>query len=241
MSARTRAACPTPRKAGSSLTALVVIYATASLAASQVRSGGVPRDPADQARASEVISVILLRGAACDRLQPGFRDLSARAFARWRRFGLEAIAAVEASPEFQARLAEIGRFPGRGAGPRDRRDAATLCGDQFIAQLETLGRDADPRLATPEGTWRTFVAALQAGDRQAALAAMTDTGRDRQRRRFEEQSPGALRDTGNAFAGLEFKQALGPFRVAVATRRDGGAVTIFFERSWNGDWRIASI
>jgi hypothetical protein len=190
---------------------------------------------------SEIISVVLLRGAACDRVQPGFRDLSARAFARWRRFAPDAIAAVERSREFQARLAEVTRLPAGSARRRDRQEAAALCGDDFISHLETLGRDADPRLATPESTWRTFVAALRAGDRNAALAVMSDATRERQRRRFEEQSPEALRKVGNSFDGLEFKPSLGPFQVAVASRRDGEPATIFFERSWNGDWRIASI
>lgn len=241
MNASSRATRRALRSAGQWLATLLLICATVSAVAGQEAPRDVAPPPADQTPPSEVISVILLRGAACDRLQPGFRDLSARAFARWRRFGLAAIASVERSPDFQARLADIGRFPAGGAGPRDRREAAALCGDDFVAQLEALGRDADPRLATPRGTWQTFVAALQAGDLNGALATMNDTTRERQRRRFEEQSAQALRDTGNAFAGLEFKSPLGPFQVAVASRRGGGTVTVFFERSWNGDWRIASI
>jgi hypothetical protein len=124
---------------------------------------------------------------------------------------------------------------------QDRRDADAFCGDDFITRIETLGRDPDPRLGTPDGTWRTFVAALQAGDLTAALAVMTDTAREQQRGRFEKQSAQVLRETGNGFVRFELKAPLGPYRVGVATRNDGQTVTVFFEQSWNGDWRIATI
>ena len=136
--------------------------------------------------------MILLRKAACDRWQPGFRDLSARAFQRWRRFATREILVVERSPEFRARLAEIDGVPMERASTQDRRDAAGTCDAEFIAYVDSLGRNPDPRLATPEGAWRAFVAALRAGDRAEALSLMTGYARDRHREEFQRQTPQML-------------------------------------------------
>lgn len=215
-------------------------------AASQPLSNqSTPDSAAQTAPASaldaQIISTILLRKAACDRSRPGFRELSARAFERWRRFGRQAIDAVERSSEFQVRLTEVANLPVGDPREADGQEAAAICGDDFIAHIAELGRDADPRMVTPEATWRAFVVALRAADRTSALDLMTETTREHQRRRFDGQPDQSLRATGEGFVRFELKDSLGPYRVAVATRRDGTTQTVFFDQSWNGDWRIAAL
>jgi hypothetical protein len=186
------------------------------------------------------VSLILLRHAACGRVRPGFRDLSASAFTRWRRFGGSSIEAVEKSPQFRARLADAARLaPPRS--PADRRETATNCGDDFIEYLDRLGRDPDPRMSTPQRTWAAFVAGMRKADRETALAFMTDKAREDQRRRFDAQSDATLQAAADSFVSLTIREPLGPYLAAVATRRDATTLTVFFELSWNGDWRLASV
>jgi hypothetical protein len=188
----------------------------------------------------EIVSVILLRKAACDRARPGFRDRSARAFARWRKFGGSSIEPVENSAQFQARLADAARLA-PPLSPADRSQTATYCGDDFIEYLDRLGRDPDPRMSTPQRTWAAFVGAMQQADRKTALAFMTDTAREHQQRRFDAQSDATLQTAADSFVSLTLREPLGPYLAAAATRRDGTTVTVFFELSWNGDWRLASV
>jgi hypothetical protein len=189
----------------------------------------------------EFISIVLLRKAACDRAVPGFSDRSAEAYARWRRHGTAAIVTVERGAAFRSRLAGVDKLPRGPVRPDEREQAEATCGDEFIRYLYELGRDADPRLATPESTWKTFVAALRAHDREAASALLTRAARHDQRRLFADLSDERLEATGNAFVRFELKEVTGPYHVGAATRRNGSRHTVYFERSWNGDWLIAAL
>ncbi len=119
--------------------AFAIIFALAG--ANGVVAAHQPDVDVRPGREPEIIRTILLRKAACDRVQPGFRDLSANAFRRWRRFATQTIDAIEQSPEFKARLADVGRLPADAPGAQDRRDADAFCGDDFIGRIEALGRD----------------------------------------------------------------------------------------------------
>lgn len=213
----------------------------AALAIGSVAAGPSAIPPVPRADSSpEIVSLILLRKAACDRARPAFRALSAPAFARWRRFGGSSLEAVEKDPQFQAQLAEAARLPA-ASSPDDRREAALQCGDDFIEHLDRLGRDPDPRMQTPQRTWAAFLEALHRADRQTALTFMTDAAREPQRARLDAQSDATLRSTADGFASLTLREPLGPYLAAVATRRDGTTHTVLFELSWNGDWRLASV
>ena len=131
----------------------------AALAASTAALGQSAIPPVVRAESSpEIVSLILLRKAACDRARPGFRDSSAPAFARWRRFGNSSIEAVEKSAQFRARLADAARLA-TPSSPADRYQTARYCGNDFIEYLDRLGRDPDPRMSTPQRTWAGLASA----------------------------------------------------------------------------------
>jgi hypothetical protein len=100
---------------------------------------------------------------------------------------------------------------------------------------------ADARFASPERTWRSFLTAIQSGDRAAAAAcftpeALTKLGPPSRSFPLEE-----LRETVSTFTGVEIEGDLGPFWSIRGLRRDQRPKWIFLEKTARGEWRIAGI
>ena len=97
------------------------------------------------------------------------------------------------------------------------------------------------RFASPEDTWRDFVAAIGSGDRAAAAACLTPSalrglGADARSLPLE-----ALRETVGAFTRIEVDGEAGPFWAIRASRPSARPRWIFFERTERGEWKIAAI
>lgn len=96
-------------------------------------------------------------------------------------------------------------------------------------------------LASPEKTWRTFVAAIESGDGAAAAACLTSSalaglGADVEPLRLDE-----LRATVGAFTRIQVDGEIGPFWSIHARRPHRPPKWIFFERTARGEWKIAAI
>src|SRR5262245_10500943 len=70
-----------------------------------------------------VVQVVLPAKAGCDTVVPGFAARSAQDYAAWRKVRADAIARVEASPAYRAKLAESRKLLNE---PRKAGDAAEM-------------------------------------------------------------------------------------------------------------------
>jgi hypothetical protein len=100
---------------------------------------------------------------------------------------------------------------------------------------------ADPSFASPGQTWRTFLAAIESGDRSAAVACLTPAALERLGPDAESFPLGELRETVRAFIRIEDEGDTGPFWSIYGVRATQRPKWIFFERTDDGKWKIASI
>lgn len=103
------------------------------------------------------------------------------------------------------------------------------------------GGPADAQWATPEKTLQTFVGAVKAGDRALVLSCLTsgalaDLGPDADGLPLEK-----LRETVGSFTGYVAEGDLGPYWSIRALRAGTRPKWIFFERTWDGAWKIGAI
>lgn len=151
--------------------------------------------------------------------------LSAGAFAVWHRFE-QAAAGQPAAPGM--------RMYTWSASDRAlmRRAEAMVFGRSV-----TVDSLPDPALATPESTWKTFLAALRRGDLDAAWKCTTPGARNKYERGFATMTPAALKETADAIVGLERTAEYGEFVEAVIVRASARAGTVIFVRQGK-EWRI---
>jgi hypothetical protein len=97
------------------------------------------------------------------------------------------------------------------------------------------------RFASPEQTWRAFVAAIGSGDRTAAAACLTSSALARLGADAETFPIEKLRETVNTFTRIEIDGEVGPFWSIHASRPNMPPRWIFFERNGRGEWKIAAI
>lgn len=212
-----------------------------SMSAASLDSGGEPataeRPPLEPLTYEQerVVEALLLRKAACDRFEPGFRARSARAFERWRRYRAAEIAAIESRPGFAAQVAEMDRVAASGGGADSE-----LGSDALLAIFDDEGRQNDPRLSSPQAAWSEFLDALSRADRARALACLSPAGREAQRANLTSIPDATLRETGGAFTRFDLREGAGSSRTGTALRKDGTVHPVVFDRAWNGDWRITS-
>jgi len=101
-------------------------------------------------------------------------------------------------------------------------------------------RPSDPRYASPEATWRTFAAAMRAGDRDGALGCLTATALDELRPPVASAPAAELRATVDAVGDVASAGAAGPFWSLRAARPGAPPRWIFLERLPTGDWKISA-
>lgn len=95
-------------------------------------------------------------------------------------------------------------------------------------------RGSDPRYATPEATWRTFVEALASGDGAAVLGCMTGDARAK-----TGSDLAALRTSVAAIARIEAEGEAGPFWSLRGLRPGRPPKWVLLERTEGGNWKIA--
>jgi hypothetical protein len=113
------------------------------------------------------------------------------------------------------------------------------------AEVATLGRRlavaaGDPRLASPESTWKTFVAALARADREAALKCATPELRFGLEQMFEQMTPGDFKAAVRSLGQLRKAVETGNVAEASGVRGDGEAYVVTFYRAGT-EWRISGL
>ena len=99
---------------------------------------------------------------------------------------------------------------------------------------------ADPRLASPQATWNTFLGALRAGDAALALECLTARKREDFRGLFQKLDAASMRRMADSFTGFSLGDTFGQFQEAWVTRDRGGekqAGAVHFLRQGR-NWRI---
>ena len=101
----------------------------------------------------------------------------------------------------------------------------------------------DPKYASPEKTWQTFLGASKKGDSAAMLACLTPELQGRFRDAFTGMSRDQLRAAGESFVAFSVGSAYGEFREAFVVRQRGdqkiaGAVTFLND---GGEWKISEM
>jgi hypothetical protein len=103
------------------------------------------------------------------------------------------------------------------------------------------GRSIDPRWATPESTLRTFIGAVNAGDRALAVSCLTSFALSDLGPEPDDLPLDDLRETVGSFTGYVAEGDLGPFWSIRALREGARPKWIFFERTGAGEWKIQGI
>ena len=103
----------------------------------------------------------------------------------------------------------------------------------------------DARLATPEMTWATFVAAMRAGDRKTALACFEGNLRVQRRDQLAAMTPAEMREMVDSFSPAVMGARMGSFQEATVTKTITGESTpeaFFIQFTLQGtEWRISSM
>lgn len=99
----------------------------------------------------------------------------------------------------------------------------------------------DPRFASPERTWETFVNAMRSGDREAALTCLDATTREQFGAMVESSSVEALRALAAEYQRVEFEGEVGPFWSVRVLRANARPTWIFLHKTEDGAWKIAAI
>jgi len=117
----------------------------------------------------------------------------------------------------------------------------TLEKQSFPTSLTGVPRPSSPSFASPELTWRTFVGAIESGDRTVAETCLTSAALERLGPDAESIPLGDLRSMLSKFTRIENGGELGPFWSIHGVRANQRPKWIFFEQTASGEWKIAGI
>jgi len=126
--------------------------------------------------------------------------------------------------------------------PKARRDPPRRIGKQtFPTHLRETAPPGGPSFATPESTWRTFLAAVEGGDRAGAAACFTARALAILGPEAESFPLESVRKTVGTFERIENGGDAGPFWSAYGVREGERRQWILFEETATGVWKIAGI
>ena len=190
---------------------------------------------------TDVVSTTILMKLACDRILTDARKPLAGPYRQWRRVHAEAVRATERSAQHNANLRVLDSLVRGGITPRDREEARPYCTEQLPQVLIAAGATPDRRLRTPESTWKTFVSALNAGDRKTALLCLREPALERHRAVLDTISADGMRTLARTLVAIEMSAPIGSMPTARVRRANGTAFSVFFFQEPNGDWKIATL
>lgn len=107
--------------------------------------------------------------------------------------------------------------------------------------LPGSNRSVDARWLTPDSTLKTFVSAIEAGDRNEIVACLTASALADWGPEPEALPLDQLRKTVGAFTGYVTEGDMGPYWSIRALRAGSRPKWIFFERTGDGEWKIGAL
>lgn len=116
-------------------------------------------------------------------------------------------------------------------------------GRPMLPSLELPGsrRSVDARWLTPDDTLKTFVLAIEAGNRDAIVSCLTASALADWGPAPEALPLERLRETVGSFTGYVAEGDLGPYWSIRALRAGKRPKWIFFERNGDGEWKIGAL
>jgi hypothetical protein len=128
--------------------------------------------------------------------------------------------------------------PAQGALPAPR----SKIGEQtFPTSLVDSDQPAGPSFVSPEQTWRTFLAAIEIGDRTGAVACLTPQALEKLGPDAESLPLEELRKMVSGFTRIENEGDLGPYWSIHGVGASQRPKWILFEETDAGEWKIAGI
>ena len=109
-----------------------------------------------------------------------------------------------------------------------------------LGRLVVVNAEADPRLTSPESTWKTFVDALRVADLGGAWKCTTPGIRNKFERNFRAMTPAQLKEMADSTVGFKRYAEFGEFVEAVVVRANGHAGAVTFVRQGK-EWRISEM
>jgi len=116
-----------------------------------------------------------------------------------------------------------------------------LGAQSFPTRLDPAGPVKGPSFASPEQTWRSFLAAIEAGDRGAAAACLTPTALENLGSDLESFPVDEMRRMVGTFTRIENDGDLGLFWSIHGVREGERPKWLFFEEITGGQWKISGI
>jgi hypothetical protein len=119
--------------------------------------------------------------------------------------------------------------------------ARSLGKQTFPTRLDPAGPIKSPSFVSPEQTWLTFLAAIETGDRAAAVSCLTPTALEHLGSDLEIFPLEQMRRMVHAFTSIENDGDLGPYWSIHGVRERRHPKWIFFEETTVGEWKISGI
>jgi hypothetical protein len=158
----------------------------------------------------------------------GFAAKSKQAYENLRRTYPEAFATYEANPS-------VAESPPQG---NDLEQLQSHC-ESVLDYLLNSGRPPDPRLATPEQTWKLFLGALRSADRETLAICFAAGDRAKYTQTLQQLTPSQLADLANTFTSFRLLQAGSDEYQEVAVKTSDGTVGIVLFVKTSAGWRIS--
>ena len=178
----------------------------------------------------EQLGWALLLKPMCEKHVPGFAAQSKQAYANLRRNYPDAFAAYEANPP----------APESPLQGNDLEQLQSQCAS-ILDYLLNSGRPPDPRLATPEQTWKLFTGALRSADKEALAACFEPGARAKYLQTFQQLKPADLVALANSFTTFTLTAASSDeYQEALVKTSDGTGSLVLFVKS-NAGWRISQL
>jgi hypothetical protein len=111
----------------------------------------------------------------------------------------------------------------------------------FPTSLAGVALPVSPSFRSPEQTWRTFLVAIENGDRTSAVACLTPTALESLGTDADSFFLEDVRTLVGTFVRIEDEGDLGPFWSIYGVRVKQRPKWILFERIETGEWKIAGI
>jgi len=130
-----------------------------------------------------------------------------------------------------------GVLPGLAMEPSGSGNPLRMAAARYFKERKiTADTRPDPRMSTPENTWKLLIASLVRGDLETAMSCLTPGLQGRFRPGWSQMSADALRNTGESFTGFSMSADMGEMKEAVAVRGNRAGMIYFV--NVGGAWKI---
>jgi hypothetical protein len=178
----------------------------------------------------EIFWTLMMR-PSCVKNLAGFETGSREIYQQWRAKHAETVARMES----QAKPLEA-----TAVRPDQVEELRVQC-EQLLGYMKNDVLPADPRLASPEGTWKALIAALRAGDKIAAADCFIGSAKETYVSLIQRLTPAQMAEMADSFTGFQVMEnaAVGKYREAAVVRGNAAGIATFIKT--NRGWLITQL